>query len=373
MHDLLSFAEFCFIMKPAKDFLKAEVNETLMDKDVSAMLQTCLGVIFFCFWIAAVVLARYLLYLLIEKKAKANVLLKKLLWGDKMQFNYYNPKSETELTALLNGMEDYCLLAGGTDIMVKMKEKLIAPKNLVDVSGITTLKGIRESGDSIWIGSMATHRELMDSALINKKTAALCLAAGEVGSPQIRNAGTVGGNIGNASPAADTVPVLLVLDAKVQINSATGPLEVPLAKVLVGPGKTCLQPGQYIAGVSISAVAASEGAAFAKFGKRRALACSIVNGAAWIQVRDGVISGVRIALGSVGPTAVRLYDIEKSLLGQKADPALFAEAGLQAEQCVRPIDDVRCTASHRGKLARVAVRRCLEAAAKQALEVCVCE
>ncbi len=290
-----------------------------------------------------------------------------------MQFNYHSPKTETELTVLLNGMEDYCLLAGGTDVMVKMKEKLISAKNIVDVSGIESLKGIRETGDSIWIGPLATHRELMDSAIINKKAMALCLAASEVGSPQIRNVGTAGGNIGNASPAADTVPVLLVLAAKVRLNGSAGSEDLPLEKVFVGPGKTCLKPGQYIAGISISPVSTGEGAAFVKFGKRKALACSIVNGAVWLQVRDGVIAAVRIALGSVGPTPVRLYDIEKSLVGRSPDPELFAAAGLQAEQCVRPIDDVRCTASHRGKLARVAVRQCLEAAAKQAMEVCSCE
>lgn len=290
-----------------------------------------------------------------------------------MQFNYHSPKSETELAALLNGMEDYCLLAGGTDVMVKMKEKLISPRNLVDVSGIESLKGIRETADSLWIGPLVTHRELMDSPVMNKKTAALCLAASEVGSPQIRNAGTVGGNIGNASPAADTVPALLALDAKVQLNSANGAENLPLDKVFVGPGRTCLKPGQYIAGIHVSPVTAGEGAAFAKFGKRKALACSIVNGAAWVRVQGGVITAARIALGSVGPTPVRLYDTEKWLVGRKPEPAVFAEAGLQAEQSVRPIDDVRCTATHRGKLARVTVQRCLEAATKQAMEVCVCE
>ena len=257
--------------------------------------------------------------------------------------------------------------------MVKMKEKLISPRNLVDVSGIESLKGIRETADSLWIGPLVTHRELMDSPVMNKKTAALCLAASEVGSPQIRNAGTVGGNIGNASPAADTVPALLALDAKVQLNSANGAENLPLDKVFVGPGRTCLKPGQYIAGIHVSPVTAGEGAAFAKFGKRKALACSIVNGAAWVRVQGGVITAARIALGSVGPTPVRLYDTEKWLVGRKPEPAVFAEAGLQAEQSVRPIDDVRCTATHRGKLARVTVQRCLEAATKQAMEVCVCE
>ncbi len=163
-----------------------------------------------------------------------------------MQFNYHSPKTETELTVLLNGMEDYCLLAGGTDVMVKMKEKLISAKNIVDVSGIESLKGIRETGDSIWIGPLATHRELMDSAIINKKAMALCLAASEVGSPQIRNVGTAGGNIGNASPAADTVPVLLVLAAKVRLNGSAGSEDLPLEKVFVGPGKTCLKPANIL-------------------------------------------------------------------------------------------------------------------------------
>lgn len=303
------------------------------------------------------------------KRMSAN---KMIMWGDKMRFNYHNPKDETELAAILTGMEDYCLLAGGTDVMVKMKEKLISPANVVDVGGIESLRGILQQNKSVWIGALTTHREVMDSQLLQQKAQALCQAAGEVGSPQIRNVGTIGGNIGNASPAADTIPVLLVLDGKACIKGVSDE-EVELDKLFAGPGKTTLKAGQYIAGVRISWPTTGEGVSFVKYGKRRALACSIVNGAAWVRVQDGIIVAARIALGAVAPTPVRLYDVEKWLVGRKADSAAFAEAGLQAEKCVRPIDDVRCTATHRGKLARVAVRRCLEAAVKQAMEVCVCE
>lgn len=294
------------------------------------------------------------------------------MWGDKMRFNYHKPGTESELTDMLAKVEDYCLLAGGTDVMVKMKEKLISPTNMVDVGGIETLKGIRENDKTIWIGSLTTHREIMDSELLNKKVGVLCDAAGEVGSPQIRNVGTIGGNIGNASPAADTVPVLLALDGKVQINGSV-PEQLALDKLFSGPGKTTLKKGQYVAGIEIAKLGIGEGAAFAKYGKRRALACSIVNGAVWVRVQNGIIVEARIALGAVAPTPVRLYDVEKWLVGRKAELAVFAEAGLQAEKSVKPIDDVRCTATHRGKLARVAVRSCLEIAVKQAMEVCVCE
>ncbi|WP_371373226.1 xanthine dehydrogenase family protein subunit M [Sporomusa aerivorans] len=292
-----------------------------------------------------------------------------------MEFTYYNPKSMQALVDTLQALQNYVILAGGTDLLVKMKEKLLRPmpQAVVDINGIEALREIREEGNSIMIGALVSHNELTKSALINKKAVVLAEAAELVGSPQIRNRGTVGGNICNASPAADTVPALLALGARVKVSYQDGFLEMPLAEVFKGPGRTCLAPGQFISCIKVNSLQADEGAAFLKFGKRKALAIAMINCAVWLKLDGDVISDVRIAFGSVAPTPIRLYELEKWLQGKPATSAVFAEAGLEAAQLIKPIDDIRCKASYRTRLARVIVYRSLVAAAERAQMRCSCE
>ncbi|HWR42415.1 xanthine dehydrogenase family protein subunit M [Sporomusa sp.] len=292
-----------------------------------------------------------------------------------MEFAYYNPKSIQALADTLSGLHSYALLAGGTDLLVKMKEKLLRPmpQAVVDINGIDALQEITDEDGYLWIGSLVSHTALTESALVNEKAIILAEAAGQVGSPQIRNRGTVGGNICNASPAADTVPALLALDAKVKIRNQGGFLEIPLADVFKGPGRTCLLPGQFIAQIKIQQIQPDEGAAFLKFGKRKALAIAIINCAAWLKLADGIISDIRIAFGSVAPTPVRLYELEKWLIGKQANAEVFAQAGVMAAQMIKPIDDVRSKASYRTRLARVIVFRSLMTALERVQVGCRCE
>lgn len=284
-----------------------------------------------------------------------------------MEFTYYNPKSMQALVDTLQALPNYVILAGGTDLLVKMKEKLLRPmpQAVVDINGIEALREIREEGKSIKIGALVSHSELTKVPLINEKAIALAEAAAQVGSPQIRNRGTVGGNICNASPAADTVPALLALGARVKVSYQNGFLEMPLAEVFQGPGKTCLQPGQFISSIKVHSLQADEGAAFLKFGKRKALAIAMINCAVWLRLAGDAIRDVRIALGSVAPTPVRLYELEKWLQGRPASSEVFTEAGIKAAQWIRPIDDIRCTAGYRTRLARIIVFRSLAAAAER--------
>ncbi|WP_425058285.1 Nicotinate dehydrogenase FAD-subunit [Sporomusa carbonis] len=292
-----------------------------------------------------------------------------------MEFTYYNPKSIQALVDTLSGLPNYALLAGGTDLIVKMKEKLLRPmpQAVVDIKGIDGLQEISDKDGYLWIGPLVSHTTLTKSALINEKAVILAEAAGQVGSPQIRNMGTVGGNICNASPAADTVPALLALDARVEIQGPDGLREMPLADVFTGPGRTCLLPGQFISRIKVRQIQPDEGTAFLKFGKRKALAIALINGAVWLKIADGIISGARIAVGSVAPTAIRLYQLEQWLIGKPAHAEVFAEAGVMAAQMVKPIDDVRCTASYRTCLARVIVYRGLVAALERVQVGCGCE
>jgi carbon-monoxide dehydrogenase medium subunit len=292
-----------------------------------------------------------------------------------MEFIYHNPKSIQELVTTLSSLENYALLAGGTDLLVKMKEKLLKPmpQAIVDINGIDSFKGIVASEGYIFIGSLVTHNELTKSSLVREKALALVEAADQVGSPQIRNVATVGGNICNGSPAADTVPALIALDATVEIQGQNGQQEMLLKDIFTGPGKTCLLPGQFISRVKVRQIQQNEGTAFLKFGKRKALAIAIINGAVWLRLEGNTISDVKIVLGSVAPTAVRLPEVEQWLIGKTAEEAAFAQAGARAATAIKPIDDVRCNAAHRTHLASIVVARCLAMALTRAQERCNCE
>lgn len=279
--------------------------------------------------------------------------------------DYLQPGTVEEAVKYLNKFPDTTkILAGGTDLLIKMEESIIRPmpEVLVDINRIKSLREITEEPGWLKLGPMICHRELAELPLIKEKAAVLAEAAAQVGSPQIRNRGTVGGNVVNASPAADTVPALMALDAQVGIQGSGNQRVLDLADFFTGPGHTCLLPGELITALKVRTIQPNQGAAFLKFGKRKSLAISVTNGAVWIEVEDGKITAARIALGAVAPTAVRLYSVEDWLVGKKAETAVFAEAGTRASDLVRPIDDIRGQAIYRKRLTRVIVARCLQTA-----------
>ncbi len=264
-----------------------------------------------------------------------------------MDFVYHNPRNLEQLFNIVNGTGNCTLFAGGTDLLVKMKKKLIEPENIVDLKGIDDLKGIVPEGEFLNIKPLVTHDEIENSEIIKKKAYVIAEAAAQVGSPQIRNMGTVGGNIGNASPAADIVPALLVLDAKVEMQSIQGQEEKELLSVFKGPGQLSIKKGQVISNIKARVLAEQEGAAFMKSGQRKALAISVINGAVWLKVNGNKIEDVRIALGAVAPTPIRLFDVEKWLIGREANEDVFKKAGEMAKEVVKPIDDIRSSAEYR--------------------------
>lgn len=285
-----------------------------------------------------------------------------------LNFEYYNPKSMEELLNVLDNLRNYYYLAGGTDIVVKMKDKIVSPQNIVDLNDVQELKGISSEEDHLNIGPLATHTEIEESDLVKKYAYVLAEAAAQVGSPQIRNIGTVGGNIGNASPAADTVPALLVLDTTVQIESKNHKEEKNLLDIFKGPGKTFLTEGQVITKLKVRSIKEGEGAAFVKMGKRKALAISVINCAVWLRVDKDEIVEVRIAFGSVAPTPIRLLEVEKWLKGQKAEDDVFKQAAQMAQDAIKPIDDIRSTAEYRSTTAASLVYQGLKTALQRARE-----
>jgi carbon-monoxide dehydrogenase medium subunit len=292
-----------------------------------------------------------------------------------VEFAYHNPKSVQELVETLNGLQSYALLAGGTDLLVKMKEKLLRPmpQAIVDMNRIEGLQEIEEQDGCLRIGALVSHNTAIESSLIKNKAGILAEAASQVGSPQIRNMGTIVGNICNASPAADTVPALLVLDGTAEVYGPGGRQDIPLTELFQGPGRTSLAAGQFISQIKVRQIQTGEGAAFLKIGKRKALAIAVINCAVWLKITQGAIEAVRIAMGSVAPTSIRLYAVEQWLVGKPANEEVFAQAGLMAAQMLKPIDDVRSTARYRTGVARVIVYRSLAAAFERSQGRVTCE
>jgi carbon-monoxide dehydrogenase small subunit/xanthine dehydrogenase small subunit len=273
------------------------------------------------------------------------------------------PRSlEEALEVLTQRAGEAVPLAGGTDLLVRAKDGRLDPAAFFDLTAVPELKGIHERDRDIWIGAGATHAEMAASGLLARWVPALPQACAIIGGPQVRNRGTLGGNLANASPAADTVPPLLVADAVVELVSVSARREVPLAELCTGPGATVLAPDELILGVRVPKRPGVR-AAFLRLGQRRAQAISKVSLAAAMTFRDGRPETVRIALGAVAPTAFRARAAEAALLA--GGPAALAEAKAVVRTEVEPIDDLRSSATYRREMAGVllerAVRRLAEA------------
>jgi CO/xanthine dehydrogenase FAD-binding subunit len=282
------------------------------------------------------------------------------------EFDFLRPDSLGELVRILDETGGR-VVAGGTDVIPRMRHNLFSTLILVDASNITGLRFIEESDDQIAIGALTTHQEMADSALLQAVNPALVAAAASVGCNQTRHRGTLGGNIANASPAADTIPALLVFDAQVRLLRKDGERSMPLEEFLIGPGKTNLASGELIHSVAFSRPSGAWGVAFQKLGKRNGMAISVVSVAAAIVLDSaGVVQDARVALGSVAPTVVRSPGAEKMLIGHKAASEAVQNAANEVVVDISPISDVRSSAEYRQHAARILTRRALEQAIEQA-------
>ncbi len=249
-------------------------------------------------------------------------------------------------------------LAGGTDVLVKAKDGLVNSASLFDVSLIPELRGIEEENAFLRIGAAVTHSELMGSPLIARYVPALPPACAVIGGPQIRNRGTLGGNLANASPAADTVPALYAVDATVELCSVSERRELKIAELFIGPRQTSLQPDELIVAVRVPKRPRLRGA-FLRLGQRQAQAISKVSVAVTASFEDGKPDFVRVAYGAVAPTVIRAPEAEKLLLANGA--AALEQATEAAREAVRPIDDLRSSAEYRRAMSGVLLRRAWQA------------
>jgi CO/xanthine dehydrogenase FAD-binding subunit len=281
---------------------------------------------------------------------------------------YLKPKTLDEAVSLLAAGGSQ-ILAGGTDFYPALGDKL-PQGTIVDVSALREIRGISIGADHIRIGGLTTWTEVIRTPLPHCFDA-LKAAAREVGSVQIQNRGTVAGNLCNASPAADGVPPLLALDAVVELVSAAGRRQMPLAEFIVGNRKTSLRPDEILAGILIPRTVENSTSAFLKLGARRYLVISISMVAALIQSDDtrrddvGRVDDARVAVGSCSARARRLGDLEKELVGLPCAPGIGDAVTKAHLSPLSPIDDVRATAEYRHDASLVLVRRALEACVGQ--------
>ena len=283
-----------------------------------------------------------------------------------MAFEVHQPDSVAQAIRLAADFgPDARFLAGGTDLIIQINRKRCMPLHLIALGGIDGLSGIERRGDEIILGALTTHKAIEQSVVLQGPLAALAEAARVVGGHQIRNVATIGGNVANASPAADLLPPLLTLDASVRVTGSAGNRQVPLADFLRGPGAVDRAVDELLVSLAFARPPFGAATAFIKAGRRRAMEISIVCVAALLALDAyGRCGTVRIALGAVGPTAMRAAAAEQALLGCEPTEAALCEAGRIAAAGCAPIDDVRASADYRRMLVQAlvprALRRCLQ-------------
>ncbi len=277
------------------------------------------------------------------------------------------PKTITDLTHALADPGG-TVIAGGTDVLPGLRRVTVdRPVSLIDISHVADLRFIRERDHYLEIGALTTHAEIAKSECVQQYAPALVKACETVGAPQTRARGTLGGNLVNASPAADTAPPLLCLDSRVKLVSADGERVLPLCEFFRGPGKTALLPGEFLHSIVFDLPSGRWGAGFLKLGRRNGMAIAVASAGVFMALDNaGLIVTIRVAFGSVGPVPVRARRVEALLGGQPPSAELFDRAAAGMEEDISPISDVRATADYRRMSARVLMVRALESAWKQA-------
>jgi CO/xanthine dehydrogenase FAD-binding subunit len=274
---------------------------------------------------------------------------------------YAKPHSLEEALALL-AEGPWRILAGGTDFYPALGAKPLR-ENVLDINALSELRGISDDGDAIVIGARTTWSAIVHASL-PLAFDALKAAAREVGSIQIQNVGTVAGNLCNASPAADGVPALMVLDAEIELRSAGTTRRLPLQKFILNNRKTALRPGEMVTAIRVPRASAKGSSAFVKLGARRYLVISIAMAAARLVVgADGRIAEAAVAVGSCSAVAQRLPALEAALVGRVVDNSLASVIVAEHLAALAPIDDVRGSREYRIEAAREIIARALFSAA----------
>jgi len=259
------------------------------------------------------------------------------------------------------------VLAGGTDLLAQLKSGARHPAVIVDLKRIDELMQVRETGGALVIGAAAPAAELREHATLRRWFPGIAEAAALIGSEQIQGRASLGGNLCNASPAADTTPALLVNEATLELAGAGGRRSIPVAELCTAPGRTSLRDGELLASIRLAAPPARSADAYLRLIPRTEMDIAVVGAAVRITLApDGSCLAARVALGAVAPTAIRVPEAEAALAGSRLDAAALARMVEAVRAAARPIDDKRGTAVYRRQVAGVLARRAAERAFERA-------
>jgi CO/xanthine dehydrogenase FAD-binding subunit len=284
------------------------------------------------------------------------------------KFEYFAPKTLTEALDLLTQTgEGVKVMAGGTDVVIKMKNGLLKPRaviSLMDIEGLDRVhyqpkKGLT-IGATALLADVATHPDVL------KRFPALAAAAKETANVQIRNMGTVGGNLCNAAPSADNAPALVAMKAETLLAGPKGERRLPLDQFFTGPGQTAMEPGEIMTAIQVAPPPPFSGTSYQHVSARGQVDISAVCVGVMACFEGDTCKEVRLCLGAVAPIPLRAFKTEKMLQGQKWTEALIKKAGDQAAKEAKPISDVRASAAYRKEMVAVLTRRALEEAQKRA-------
>ena len=241
------------------------------------------------------------------------------------------------------------IVAGGSDVIVQLRDGIIKPDKLLNILSLNELRYVRRTDDRIHIGALTTYSDIIHNEITQKHGCVLAEAAKQIGAVQLQNTATIGGNLGNASPAGDSLPPLYALDAVVVTRSKSGRREVPIEEFFVGYRKTALKPDELIEEVYFDALGQNDRGAYVKMGLREANAISIVDVAVVLRGRslNNSFREVRIALGAVAPTVKRARRCEQELVNKALTTETIEKASARALDDAAPIDDIRGSAEYR--------------------------
>lgn len=272
---------------------------------------------------------------------------------------FYRPETIDDALALLNTVPGAKLIAGGTDLAIALNERQVSPEALIDLSGIVEMRRIWEEGKTLHIGACATFSDLQFSQMVNKFCPSLCEAALTMGSTQIRNLATIGGNVANAATAADGIPPLLSVDAIAVVKSSTASREVPLSDVITGSNRNSLAENEMITEFLIAEHPGSM-MAFEKIGRRKALAISRINLSVCADLKGQLVKSISIIVGAVGKTAYRVTEVENFLINKDLTEAVILMAADMMDETVARNLAGRSTTPYKRKIAGAVLKRSLE-------------
>lgn len=285
-------------------------------------------------------------------------------------FDYHRPNTLDDAYLLLNKLDNPTPIAGGTDLLVEIKQGIKRTENIISLAGIKELKGITEDADSITINAGVTHSELIASPLILKYFPALSQTAGKIGTHQIQNTGTIGGNLCTCASCADTAPILLVYNAEILIGSLKGTRTMNLNEFFIGHHITILEKDELLLSIRLLKKKTKFCSWFEKFGLRESASISVASVAVGFEIDNNIVTNASVVVGACAPTPVKSISATEKLLGSNINQLnqgsdVLSGIGDAASKEVLPIDDIRASADYRRNIVSTITQRAIIKALNQ--------